>query len=177
MSKRSVIWHLFQKHSFIWWPTLPFKNFSSLYSMYMKFSALKFWVQKNTFATKKSLKFCFVQRFYRLHPIYSRFWYAFSMLKLTKFPPPFGGGSTFNYTSHVIKRFIPHVHRAWPLNGFENGSNLAENRIEYILLTSWDGNPIFSQRTARPGSQKLPLNCFTELNFIRNKAKACQNRA
>jgi len=30
-----------------------------------------------------------------------------------------------------------------PLNGFENGLNLAENRIEYVLLTTWDGNSIF----------------------------------
>jgi len=28
MSKRSVIWSLFQNHSLIWWPTLSFKNFS-----------------------------------------------------------------------------------------------------------------------------------------------------
>jgi len=58
--------------------------------------------------------------------IYSRNWYAFSTLKLTKFPPPFGGGFTFCYTSHVMKRFISHVYRARPLNGFENDSNLAE---------------------------------------------------
>ena len=63
MSKRFVIWHLFQKYSFISWPTLPFKNFSSLHSLCLKFSDLKFWVQDNTFATKKSMKFCFVQRF------------------------------------------------------------------------------------------------------------------
>ena len=43
--------------SFIWWPTLPFKTFFSLYSLGMKFSDLKFWVQENTFSTKKSLKF------------------------------------------------------------------------------------------------------------------------
>ena len=33
MSKRSVIWSLFQNHSLIWWSTLPFKNFSSLYPL------------------------------------------------------------------------------------------------------------------------------------------------
>ena len=33
MSKRSVIWSLFQNHSLIWWPTLPFKNFSSSVSL------------------------------------------------------------------------------------------------------------------------------------------------
>ena len=38
----------------------------------------------------------------------------FSMWKLTKFPLPYGGGFTFYYTSHVIKRFFPHVHRARP---------------------------------------------------------------
>jgi len=58
--KRSVIWRLFQKHTFIWRPTLPFKNFSSLHSLRMKFWDLNFWVQKNTFATERSLKFCFV---------------------------------------------------------------------------------------------------------------------
>jgi len=58
------------------------------------------------------------------------------MLRLTKLPPPFGGVFTFYYTSHIMKRFIPHVHRARPLNGFDNGSNLAENTIEYVLLTS-----------------------------------------
>jgi len=29
-----------------------------------------------------------------------------------------------------MKRFIPHVHRARPLNGFENSQNLAENTTE-----------------------------------------------
>jgi len=79
-----------------------------------------------------------------------RFWYAFSMLKLTKFWPPFGGGSTFYYTSHVMQRFILHICRARPLNGFENGSNSAENRIDHLLLTFWDGNStIFSANQAR----------------------------
>jgi len=109
--------------------------------------------------------------------VYSRNWYSFSMLKLTKFPPPYGGGLTFYYTSHDMNRFIPHVHRARPLNGFENGANLAENRIEYVLLTTWDGNSIFSSANrTRPGSQKLPFNGFTEWNFLRNKEKAYQNR-
>ena len=48
------------------------------------------------------------------------------MLKLTKFPPPYGGDFIFYYTSHVMNRFIPHVHCARPLNGFENSPNLAE---------------------------------------------------
>jgi len=46
------------------------------------------------------------------------------------------GVLTFYYTSHDMVRFIPHVHRARPLNGFENGPNLAENRIEYVVLTT-----------------------------------------
>ena len=64
----------------------------------------------------------------------------FCMRKLTKFPPLYGGGSggsfTFYHTSHVIKRFFPHVHRARPMNGLGNGSSLAENRTEYVLLTN-----------------------------------------
>ena len=60
----------------------------------------------------------------------------FSMWKLTKFPLPYGGGFTFYYTSHVTKRCFPHVHRARPLTGLGNGSSLAENRIEYVLLTT-----------------------------------------
>jgi len=66
---------------------------------------------------------------------------------------------------------------ARPLKVFEIGPNLAENRLEYVLLTTWDGNFIFSSaKRARPGSQKLPLNGFTEWNFLRNKEKAYQNR-
>jgi len=30
-----------------------------------------------------------------------------------------------------MKRFIPYVHRAQPLNRFKNGSNLSENKIEF----------------------------------------------
>jgi len=37
---------------------------------------------------------------------------CFFYLKLTKFPPSDGGVLTFYYTSHVMNRFIPHVHRA-----------------------------------------------------------------
>ena len=54
-----------------------------------------------------------------------------------------GGGSMFYYTSYFMKRFILHVHRARPLNGFENGSNSAENRIDHLSLTSWPIDPIF----------------------------------
>jgi len=77
------------------------------------------------------------------------------MLKLTKFPPPFGGNFTFNYTSLVMKRFISHVHCARSLNRFEIGSNLAENRIEHVLLTSWVGNN-FSDGF----SLSVPGTCF-----------------
>jgi len=88
-----------------------------------------------------------------------------------------GGFTWHGYTSHVMNRSIPHVHRARPLNGSEIGSNLAENRIEYVLLTSWDGNFIFfSANRAQPGSQKLLLNGSMKWNFLRNKEKAYQNR-
>jgi len=61
-------------------------------------------------------------------------------------------------------------------NWFENGPNLAENSLEYVLLTT-DGNSIFpSANRARPGSQKLPLNGFTEWNFLRNEGKIYQTR-
>jgi hypothetical protein len=79
--------------------------------------------------------------------IYSQNWCSFSMLKLTEFSSAFGRGFTFHYTRHVMKRFIPHVRRARPLNGFENVSNLARIRIEYDLLISWDGYSFF-QRTS-----------------------------
>jgi len=49
------------------------------------------------------------------------------MLKLTKFPPPFEGGSTVYYTSHVMKRFIPHVRRG-PWTSSKTGSKLADNK-------------------------------------------------
>ena len=109
--------------------------------------------------------------------VYSRFWYDFSML-FKKFPPPHGGGGhTFYCTSHDMKRFIPHVHRARPLNGLENGPNLAENRIEYVMLKTRDKNSIFfSANWARASSQKLPLNGYTEWNFLKDKQKAYQNR-
>jgi len=88
---------------------------------------------------------------------------------------------------HVLlhKTFLEQVHSARssctadarPLNGFENGPNVAESRIEHVLLTTWDGNSIFSSANrARPSSQKLPLNGFTEWIFLRNKEKAYQNR-
>ena len=88
---------------------------------------------------------------------------------------------------HVLlhKTFLEQVHSArssctadaWPLDGFENGPNLADNKIEYLLLTTWDGNSIFfSANRALPSSQQLPFNGFTEWNFLRNKEKAYQNR-
>jgi len=92
------------------------------------------------------------------------------MLKLTKFPPPFGGGFTFSYTSHILKRFIPHVHRARPLNEFENGSMLAENRIEYVLPTSWDENSIFfSAKRARPCSQTPVRKISCQMGLLWNR--------
>jgi len=82
-------------------------------------------------------------------------------------------GLVFYYSNHAMNRFIPHVHRARPLNGFESGPNLAENTIEYVLLIKWDWKSIFS--SANPSSPKLPLNGFTEWNFLRNKERAYQN--
>jgi len=73
------------------------------------------------------------------------------MLKLVKFPSPspfgFGGVFTFYYTSHVMKRFIPHVHypASRPMDGFENGSNLAGIRIEYFVLM-WEQSFVVSTR-------------------------------
>jgi len=103
------------------------------------------------------------------------------MLKLKKFPPQYGGG--FHILLH--KTFLEQDHFARlsctadtrPLNEFEKGPNLAENRVEYVLLTTWDGNSIFvSANRARPGSQELLLNGFTEWNSDKNKEKAYQNR-
>ena len=54
--------------------------------------------------------------------IYSRNWYAFCMSKLTKFPPPYGGGFTFHNTKNFMNRFIPHVYRARPTHGPWTGS-------------------------------------------------------
>ena len=54
-----------------------------------------------------------------------------------------GGGLTGGgLTNHDMNRFIPHVHRARPLNGFENGSNLAENTIEHVEISSAPENAI-----------------------------------
>ena len=54
--------------------------------------------------------------------IYSRNWHAFSMLQITKFPPPYGGGLTFYYTKQFLNRFNPHVHPARPTHGPRTGS-------------------------------------------------------
>jgi len=62
--------------------------------------------------------------------------------------------------------------RAPSLNGFENGPNLAENSIEYVLLITWDENSIFSSANrARSGPQKLPWNGFTKWNFLKIRKK------
>jgi len=50
------------------------------------------------------------------------------------------------------KTFLEQVHSAHssctadarPLSGLENGANFDENRIEYVLLTIWNGDSIFS---------------------------------
>jgi len=73
-----------------------------------------------------------------------------------------------------MERFILHVHLARPLNGFENGSNLAENRIGYVWMTfsGWDANTIFF--FSEPGFAqfaKVTIG-FTKWNFLRNKEKA-----
>jgi len=81
-----------------------------------------------------------------------------------------GGVSSFTtqamYWRGSFRTFIMH----------ENGPNLTENRIEYVLLTSRDGNFIFfSTNWLGPGSassQKLTWNGFTEWNLHRNKEKA-----
>ena len=116
------------------------------------------------------------------HQIYSRNWYVcFLYVKTHKVSTSIRGG--FHILLH--KTFLEQVHSARlsctadtrPLNEFEKGPNLAENRVEYFLLTTWDGNSIFfSSNRARPGSQKLPLNGFTEWNSDKNKEKAYQNR-
>ena len=65
------------------------------------------------------------------------------------------------------------VNSLW--TGLKMDSKLAEIRIEY--LTTWKENFIFSSANrARPGSQKLPLNVFTQWSFRRNKEKAYQNQ-
>ena len=62
---------------------------------------------------------------------------------------------------HVLihKTFLEQVHSARlsyttdarPLTGYEKGLNVAENRAEYVLLTTWDGNSIFlSANRVRP---------------------------
>jgi len=65
------------------------------------------------------------------------------MLKLTKSPPPTGGGSTFYYTNHIMKRFTLHVYHKRTWNGFENGFEIGENTQDWVLLTNFDGNSLF----------------------------------
>jgi len=90
-----------------------------------------------------------------------------------------GGGVTFQHTSHVMNRCIPHVHRALPLKGSKTVRIWQKlwNRIEYVLLTTLDGDSIFSSANrARPGSQELPWSVFMEWNFLRNNEEAYQIR-
>jgi len=84
--------------------------------------------------------------------IYSRFWYAFSMLKLTKFPPPYGGRGSQGF---LHKPWHEQVHSArsscMAPERVRKQSKFGWNWIEYILLTTWDGNSIFSSANrARP---------------------------
>jgi len=51
VSKRSVIWHLFQKHSLVLWPTLPSKNLTSLHK-FLEFEILS---SEKHFCHKKNL--------------------------------------------------------------------------------------------------------------------------
>jgi len=73
------------------------------------------------------------------------------MLKLTKFPHPYGGGFKFYYTKYFLNRFIPHVYRARPTHGFWPSSKKVRigPKIEYIMFC-WQPEmeiPSFSQRT------------------------------
>jgi len=83
--------------------------------------------------------------------IYSRNWYAFSMLELTKFPPQYGGGFTFYYTKYFLNRFIPHVYRARPTHGPWTSSKKVRiwPKIEYSTFCWQPEMEIasFSQRT------------------------------
>jgi len=84
--------------------------------------------------------------------------------------------TTQNTWTGSFRTFIVHGRRTAP-DRVQKGPNLAENIVEYVLLTTWDGNSIFSSANrARPSLQKLPLNGFTERNFHRNKENAYQNR-
>jgi len=56
------------------------------------------------------------------------------------------GPCTMNVRNEPLHDMACVVKSARTLNVFENGSNLAENRIEYDLLTTCDGNPIFFLR-------------------------------
>jgi len=80
-------------------------------------------------------------------------WYAFPALKLTKFLPPYGANFKFCYTIHVIKRSIPHVNRARPLNGFKEQFEFGwkYNRICFADNLRWKFCLFFSE----PGSAKF----------------------
>ena len=64
----------------------------------------------------------------------------FSMMKLAKFRPPYGGVFTFYYTKHFFnssfRARLSCTADARPLTGFEEGPNLAENSVLYVLLTT-----------------------------------------
>jgi len=78
-----------------------------------------------------------------------------------------GRGSTFYYTRHVKKRFIPHVHcgRSW--NTFENGFENGEKTIEWVLLTNLDWNSLFSSANRiSPSSAKVTVKYFDWIKFL-----------
>ena len=90
-----------------------------------------------------------------------------------------GGGSCFTTQAMTTQAMSWRglIDGERPLNGFENGWHLADNRIEYVLLTNWDGHFIcFSANRTLPGSQMLPSNGITKWNFVKKKEKAYQNR-
>ena len=65
---------------------------------------------------------------------------------------------------------------ARPLTGFEKGPNLAENRVQCLADNLRWKFHLFLSEPARPSSPKLPLNGFTEWNFLSKKETAYQNR-
>jgi len=99
---------------------------------------------------KSLCQLCLLCLFQPLPPphnqIYSRNWYAFSMLKLTKFPPQYGGGLTFYYTKHFLNRIIPHVYRARPTHGPWTSSKKhirIGNKFDCVEgVTTWHRTPV-----------------------------------
>jgi len=136
MRKRSVIWHLFQKHSYFWWPTLPFKNFSSLQSLCMKFSDLKFGVQKNTFATKKSLKFVSCRLCRGLDPCHFVGLNPFLFFKPTNLSSSAGVMKRRESHGAVISLvWISHVHCKWVTSQMNESRHVWMSHVTYHTFT------------------------------------------